>query len=80
MKLELVVMPFFPLKHEALCEAQARLILKQVVELVEQFKRVNADGQCNGLYRWRNIQDYPSGGHFRVVDIGAISVGYRWGK
>jgi hypothetical protein len=48
MKLELVVMPFFPLKHEALCEAQARLILKQVVELVEQFKRVNADGQCTG--------------------------------
>jgi hypothetical protein len=27
---------------------QARLILKQVVELVEQFKRVNANGQCTG--------------------------------
>jgi hypothetical protein len=31
MKLEQVVMPFFPLKHEALCEAQARLTLQQVV-------------------------------------------------
>jgi hypothetical protein len=48
MKLELIVRPIFPLKHEALCDAQARLTLKQVVELVEQFKRVNANGQCTG--------------------------------
>jgi hypothetical protein len=46
MILELVVMPFFPLKHEALCEAQARLTIKQVVEMFDKV-HLKPSGEAN---------------------------------